>query len=252
MKLTILGSGTGWIRADRHAPAYLVSLEDFHMLLDIGPGTLYQLQKINCSLNDLSALFISHFHPDHVTDLIPFFFATRYKLGYTRKTPITLISHYSFSDFYEGLKRAFGHWVCPPEGLLELRLINEEDPFSFKFGPFKATTVKVNHNPESLAIRLEFEGKSLIYSGDTGWCEALIELARGCDLLILECANSETFASPYHLGIDEITEIAFQAEPKKLLLSHFYPHSENPYLGVLKKNYDGEIILAEDLLTLTL
>ncbi len=171
MKVTILGSGTGWITSKRGAPGYLLSYRDFHLLLDLGPGTIKQLLKVGLTLNDISAIFISHFHPDHITDLIPFLFAMRYQLGYTRRDKISLYAHKNFSAFYEGLKSAFGHWVCPPEGLLEINLIEKESLFSFQLGPFLAKTIKVNHNPESLAIRLELGKKSLIYSGDTGFCE---------------------------------------------------------------------------------
>ncbi|MFN3921544.1 MAG: MBL fold metallo-hydrolase, partial [Caldimicrobium sp.] len=78
MRLTVLGSGTGWITLERSSPAYLVSHENFHLLLDFGPGTLRQILRVGLTFNDISAIFISHFHPDHFSDLIPFLFATRY------------------------------------------------------------------------------------------------------------------------------------------------------------------------------
>lgn len=250
MRLTVLGSGTGWLRIDRRAPAYLVSVGNFHLLLDAGPGTLYQLLHLGISLNEISAIFISHFHPDHVTDLIPFFFATRYQLGYNRQSPVSIIAHRKFLEFHEGLKGAFGQWVSPPEGLIDFILLEGDTLQSFGLGPLTVKTLGVKHNEESLAIRLEFEGKSLIYSGDTGLCREIIELARGGDLLILECANSLDLKSPFHLGPDDIAEIVFKAKPKKILLSHFYPHSENPPLELIQKVFDGDILIARDLQTL--
>lgn len=250
MRLTVLGSGTGWITLKRSSPGYLVSADNFHLLLDLGPGTLRQLLKTGLKIDEISALFISHFHPDHVADLVPFFFATRYNLGYTRTEPFTVYGHQSFINLYEGLKQAFGHWVSPPVGLLNLYLIETESLTEFEIGPFKASTVGVKHNPESLAIRLEFYEKSLIYSGDTGFSEELIELAKGGDLLILECANPIGATRGFHLDPEEIAEISAQAKPKKLLLSHFYPHSENVPLEIIQKKFFGEIMLARDLLTL--
>ncbi|MCS7149585.1 MAG: MBL fold metallo-hydrolase [Caldimicrobium sp.] len=252
MKLTVLGSGTGWLSLRRRAPGYLVSLKNFHMVLDLGPGTLYQILKIGISLEDISAIFLSHFHPDHVTDIIPFFFATRYNLGYQRRDPIYLVAHRNFHDFYNGLKGAFGQWVSPPEDLLSLRPVPTSDFYSIELSPFKVTTVGVNHNPESLAIKLEYNRKSLVYSGDTGWCEALIELARGVDLLIVECSNSKESSVSAHLGPDEIAEIAKRANPKRILISHFYPHSEHPDISKWRFEYRGEIILAEDLISVSL
>ncbi|MFN4197031.1 MAG: MBL fold metallo-hydrolase, partial [Caldimicrobium sp.] len=151
---------------------------------------------------------------------------------------------------YEALKNAFGHWICPSENLMKITLVSGGS--SFKIGPFNAQTIEVNHNPESLAIKLESKGKTLVYSGDTGFSTSLIEFSKGVDLLILECANSEKITVPIHLGPREIAEIAGKANPKTLLLTHFYPHSENPNLDVIRNKYKGEIILAEDLLTLKL
>ncbi len=251
MKLTVLGSGTGWITLSRSSPSYLVSLGDYHLLLDMGPCSLRQLLRAGITLNDISAIFISHFHPDHISDLIPFLFATRYNLGYSRKEGFELITHRNFLEVYEGLKKAFGQWVCPPEGILKLKLIDQEFA-SFILGPFYAETLKVSHNPESLAIKLEGFGKTLVYSGDTGFWEPLAEFAKDSDLLILECANSEDFSVPTHLGPKEIVEIAKIAHPKKLLLTHFYPHSENPNLEEMQNKFKGEILLAEDFLSIEL
>lgn len=250
MKITILGSGTGWITLERSSPAYLISQENFHLLLDFGPGTLRQILRAGITLNDISAIFISHFHPDHISDLIPFLFATRYNLGYHRSESFELIAHKNFLDLYEALKKAFGHWVCPPENLIRITSVSSGS--SFKIGPFNAQTIEVNHNPESLAIKLKTQGKTLVYSGDTGLSESLIEFSKEVDLLILECANSETISVPIHLGPREIAEIAGRANPKFLVLTHFYPHSENPDIEIIKEKYKGEIILAEDLLTIEL
>lgn len=250
MKLTVLGSGTGWLTLSRRAPCYLVSIGNFHLLLDLGPGSLYQLLKTGLRLEDISAIFISHFHPDHITDIIPFFFASRYHLGYQRKDPVYLIAHESFKNFYQGLLEAFGDWIKPPENLLHLILIPTLDLYSLKLKQFKFITAGVNHNPESLAIRLEYQGKSLIYSGDTGWSENLVELANRGDLVILECSNSKDYSVPIHLGPEEIKELAIKANPKKILLSHFYPHSENPEIDSLRVSFQGEIIIAEDLQTI--
>ncbi|MCS7278453.1 MAG: ribonuclease Z [Thermodesulfobacteriaceae bacterium] len=252
MKLTILGSGTGWIRVERNAPGYLVQVENFYLLLDCGPGVLKQLLKKGYQLEDISAIFISHFHPDHLSDLIPLFFATRYNLGYHRREPFTLYAGKGFLTFYQKLKEAFGIWVSPPEGLLKIEELPLIENYSFYIGPFKAQTSPVKHNPESLALRLEHQGKTLVYSGDTGFCEQIVKLSKKVDLLILECSNSENFSVNHHLGPQEIASIVEKTQVKTLVLSHFYPHSENPNIELIKKSFKGEIILAEDLMEINL
>ncbi len=253
MKLTILGSGTGWIRLDRSAPGYLLEAEDFCLLLDCGPGVIKQILKLDKKLEDISAIFISHFHPDHVSDLIPFFFATRYNLGYKRILPINLYSAEDFSIFFELLKRAFNNWVEPPEGLLIINTLPKKKNHSFFIGPFRAFTSPVKHNPESLAIRLEYRNKSLVYSGDTGYCEELIELSKDADLLLIECSNSEEVYVEHHLSPQDIADIAKKAKVKKVVLTHFYPHSEKINVESFKKRgFLGEVILAKDLMEINL
>lgn len=246
MKLIILGSGTGWIRLERNSPGYLVEVDDFCLLLDFGPGILKQILKIGKKLEDISAIFISHFHPDHVTDLIPFLFATKYSLGYKRVLPVSLYASEDFTHFYNSLKLAFREWIEPPKGLLNINLLPKLKNYQFFIGPFKACSSPVKHNLESLAIRLEYQGKSLVYSGDTGYCEELIELSEKADLLIIECSNSDELYVEHHLSPKDIALISERAKVKQIVLSHFYPHSEKVDLNLIKNIFKGEIILAKD------
>ncbi len=249
MKLTVLGSGTGWPRKERGAPGYLLQVAGENLLLDIGPGTIVRLLECGLTLPDLDGLLLSHFHPDHVTDLIPFFFAMRYALGYRRQKPVWLLAGESFSRFHQGLKQAFGHWVEPPEGLLDVLEVSTQYPSALLHPPLEIRTAPVVHNPESIAIRLDYQGKSLVYSGDTDFCPALIELAREADLLVLECAQPEGQKVPGHLTPSLAGQIAGQAQVKRLLLTHFYPPcDESDVIGPAQAFFSGEIILAEDFL----
>ncbi|MBO8143893.1 MAG: ribonuclease Z [Thermodesulfobacterium sp.] len=248
MKITILGSGTGWIRLDRNSPGYLIEVDDFCLLLDLGPGVLKQVLRAGKKLEDISSIFISHFHPDHVTDLIPFLFATRYNLGYKRSSPVDLYVAEDFAQFYHLLNTAFRNWIEPPEGLLNINLLPKIKKYRFFIGPFTAYTSPVKHNPESLAIRLEYKTKSLVYSGDTGYCEELVELAEKADLLIVECANSKDLYVEHHLSPEDIALISERAKVRQIIFSHFYPHSERINLDLIKEKFKGRVILAEDLI----
>ena len=253
MKITILGSGTGWPRLERGAPAYLLEVGEEKFLLDIGPATIPRLLKLGVKIEEIDAFFLSHFHPDHVTDLIPFFFATRYALGYKREKPVNLYAGEGFSRFFAGLQNAFGRWVEPPEGLLKVEELSTSCESAFLKPPLEIRTAPVAHNPESLAYRFDFEGKSLVYSGDTDYSPSLIALAREADLLILECSFPEGQKVPGHLVPSLAGQMAGEARVKKLVLSHFYPPCEEADLiGPCRNYFSGEIILAEDFMTLEL
>ncbi|WP_456370683.1 MBL fold metallo-hydrolase [Thermodesulfatator atlanticus] len=251
MKLTILGSGTGWPRLERGAPAYLLEIASEKILLDIGPGTIPRLLKLGFLIEDIDAIFLSHFHPDHVTDLIPFLFATRYSLGYFRQKPFRLVAGEGFSVFYQGLKSAFGHWVEPKEGLMLLEELSTSCESAFLSPPYTVRAMPVAHKPESLAYRFEHEGKSLVYSGDTDFCENIIELAKEAEVLILECSFPEGMKVKGHLIPSLCGQIAGSARVKKLILSHLYPPcDEADIVTPCQKYFSGEIVVAKDFLSL--
>ncbi len=251
MRVTILGSGTGWFRKDRWAPGYLVEEGDFCLLLDCGPGVFRRIIELGKALEDISAIFVSHYHPDHVSDIIPFFFAIKYEMGYKKAIPVCVYTSELFLEFFENLKKAFNEWVVPPEDKVKFHFLPIKKKYEFKLGVFEAMITPVKHNPESLAIRLEKDGKFLVYSGDTGYCEELINLAKGADVAIFECSNSLDYKVEHHLGPEEVADIAERAKVKKLVVSHLYPHSEWEGLkNYIEKYFSGEVIIAEDFMNL--
>ncbi len=253
MKFTVLGSGTGWPRLERGAPGYLLQVAGENILFDIGPGTIYRLLKIGINISEIDGIFLSHFHPDHVTDLIPFFFATRYSLGYRRKKPFWVIAGEGFLAFHQGLKQAFGHWVEPPEGLLKVQELSTKYQTALLMPPLEIRSTPVVHNPESLAYLVEYQGKSIVYSGDTDYAPSLVELAKDADLLVLECSAPEGEKIPGHLTPSLAGRIAGEARVKKLLLSHFYPPcDEADLISPCSTHFSGEILLAKDFLTIEL
>ncbi|HDL65163.1 MAG TPA: MBL fold metallo-hydrolase, partial [Proteobacteria bacterium] len=113
---------------------------------------------------------------------------------------------------------------------------------------WKIQTGPVKHNPESIAYRLEADsGKVVVYTGDTGYSESLIELARGADLLISECSFPDAVDLPAHLNPSKVGRIARLAGVKKVLLTHLYPPCDE--VDIVKecgREFEGEIIKSED------
>jgi ribonuclease BN (tRNA processing enzyme) len=121
-----------------------------------------------------------------------------------------------------------------PEGSDEVVL----DGLVIRSGP-------VNHIFGSLAYRLEADGRTLVYSGDTDVSDSLVDLARGADLLVLECSNP--FKVPGHLTPAEAGRLAARAGVGRLLLTHFYPPCDDVDVAALAaRGFNGEILLAED------
>jgi ribonuclease BN (tRNA processing enzyme) len=107
-----------------------------------------------------------------------------------------------------------------------------------------------NHTEGSLAYRVEADGRSLVYSGDTDESDSLVDLARGADLLVLEAANPVKV--PGHLTPAEAGRLAARAGAARLLLNHFYPPCDAvDVVALAAGEFAGEVIRAEDGLSLT-
>lgn len=245
VEIVIIGSGTGVPYRRRGAPAAAVKIRGRLVLFDLGAGTLRSMLNYDLNFNDIDILCLSHHHPDHVGDLIPFLFATRYALGYTRQHPFWVLAADGFMNFYGRLQNAFGQWLEPPPGLMQVREFSCDREDEFTLADLRIRTAPVNHIATSLAYRLEAGGKAVVYSGDTDWSDSLINLAQGADVLILEAANP--FKVPGHLTPVEAGRLAAQTGVPRLVLTHFYPPcDEMDVVAACAQTYAGEIVRAED------
>jgi ribonuclease BN (tRNA processing enzyme) len=90
-----------------------------------------------------------------------------------------------------------------------------------------------------------------VYTGDTEYSESIIELARGADTLLIECAFPDDAPVPGHLTPSGAASIAGEAGVRRVVLTHIYPVTDLLDLAAeVGKGFDGEIVVAEDGLTL--
>lgn len=248
IKITILGSGTCVPSLERGACSVLISQGDSHILVDAGPGTMRQLLKAGVHINDIDMVLLSHFHLDHCSDLAPFIFATKYP-GFDRNKKLILAAGTGIKNFYDSLNHVYRNHLEMPENSFDI--IELEPGDATGIGDIRISCCRVCHKPESLAYRFEdLAGYSCVYSGDTDYSEALVELASDADILICESAMPDELKVPGHLTPSMAGEIASKANVKKLVLTHLYPECEKvDILTQCRKTYSGEIEKAADLLT---
>jgi ribonuclease BN (tRNA processing enzyme) len=189
MELTVIGSGTGVPSLRRGSPCLAVKAAGRLLVLDLGAGSLRAMLRWGLDFNQIDILALSHRHPDHVGDLVPFLFATRYALGYTRETSFWLLAARGFAGFLGRLQEAFGHWLEPPDGLMQLQELAPQEPDEIGWEGLTIKSAPTNHTEGSLAFRIEAGSGSLVYSGDTDMSDSLVALAQGADLLVLEAAR---------------------------------------------------------------
>jgi ribonuclease BN (tRNA processing enzyme) len=220
------------------------------LLFDSGPGTMRRLLEARTSIFDISHIFYSHFHPDHTGEFVPFIFATKYADGNRRQTPLTAAAGRGFLAFYQGLKTVYGHWIELAPGLLKTIEFDNYKNDHRQFEDFSVETAPVAHNEESIAFRVSgSDGQSVVYTGDTDYCETIIDLAKETDLLVCECALPDNLRAPGHLTPSLAGDLAARANVRKLVLTHFYPECEEEDLEAqCRKTYAGPLVLATDLM----
>jgi len=254
MKIIVLGSGTSVPLPFRASPSIAVFSGDDPVLFDLGPGTLRQLARIGISHERIKQIFISHFHPDHTADLIHFLFATRDPKIMERRRPFVITGPMGLEAFLKRLRNAYGKWLDLPEGLEIIEELDIHKPEKRTYKDYNIMSQPIRHTPNSLAYRIhDRSGGSFVYSGDTSYCDEIVDVASDCDILILECSYPEGEDVEGHLTPSQAGRIATLAGSKKLLLIHFYPEVLGTDIAMdCRKTYKGELILGRDMLHISI
>ncbi|MBI3091071.1 MAG: MBL fold metallo-hydrolase [Candidatus Tectomicrobia bacterium] len=253
MDLTVLGSGTGVPTAERGPAGYLLQIGGSLVQLDSGAGASRALVRLGFDYRLLASLLYTHLHADHVGDLVPLLMAQRITPGFSRRQPLRIYAPRGFRRFLATLAQAYGPWVETPEYELTIQEL-WEDRLAITAGdtPWSLRCLPMNH-PTCIGYRIEAEGASLVYSGDTDVCENIVKLARRADVLILECSFHDDEKVEGHLTPAEAGAIANRAECRTLLLTHFYPGTDGQAcVEQCRKLCDAEVLAAYDGLRLRL
>lgn len=212
MRLTVLGCCGSYAAPGGACSGYLVQGGGTNLWIDAGPGTLANLQR-HIELDDLDGIVLTHAHPDHWVDLLPFHNVVRY------------------------IRKRSGLPVWSPERVLELtREVNGRlgDALDWtvidgrsrvELGGLRLSFSRTDHGPETLAVRVdEAGGPSLGYTADTGPAWPLSNLGPGLDVALVEASMPvEAEGSVQHLSGRQAGRAAAKAGVGRLLLTHIQP-----------------------------
>jgi len=168
---------------------------------------------------------LSHFHTDHWLDLFALFFARR---NPTRSWPeLEVIGPAGLRARVAAAAGVLGAYAFDERAELTEVALDAAGRGSLRRAGIELACVRTLHSPEALAWRAVLPGgASLTYSGDTGESPAVADLAAGSDLFVCECSFPDSEPSEHHLTPSSAARLAARARPKRLLLSHFYPHND--------------------------
>lgn len=269
VSVQVLGSGGPRAGTERASSSYLVWIDgEARVMIDVGGGAFLRFGEARASLATLSLLGLSHFHPDHASDLP----ALLWLSDTSREAPLPIVG-------------PSGNAVFPSLDELLDRLFDAEDGAFRVLGGLlgaagrgvllQPTTVDVSGsapvlvldtpglvvralsvphtNAPALAYRVETGGVSIVFSGDqTGEDPRFVEFARGADVLVMHMAIApdatgailSVHATPRRVG-----EVARDAAVSRLVLSHLVPGQEALDASVrdVRLAYDGPTAAAGDL-----
>jgi ribonuclease BN (tRNA processing enzyme) len=246
MQVTVLGSGTAIPVAARFPAGYLLTFDGTVVMVDSGPGTLRRLATVGVPLEQLDGVLLTHYHTDHCADLAALLFALRSPQFAGRK-PLRLFGAPGLLRLLQKLTEAWP-WL-EPRGY-DLR-VTEVLPGTFDLDGATVTAVPIRHTAQSLGYRITTAAGTVAFSGDADTCDELVELARGSDLFVCDCAMPDDQKIDGHLTPALAAQHAERAGAPRLLLTHFYPACDGHDLAAAAAaHYRGEVLLAEDLMVL--
>ncbi|HEV2860900.1 MAG TPA: ribonuclease Z [Pyrinomonadaceae bacterium] len=248
MRLTVLGSGTSVPHARRSSSAHWLEARGGTLMLDMSAPSVHRAAQEGLDWAGLDAVWVSHFHLDHVGGLAPFLFGTRYAPTMQGRTkPLTVYGPRGTEELLRKFDEAGDYKLFEQPFPFRVREVAPREEFEI-FDGLRARAFSTPHTGESLALRIEEEGgASLVYTSDTGFTESLAEFARGSGLFLMECSFFRSKPIETHLELSDAMRLAELAAPGRVMLAHLYPEWDGVDIpGEAGKLWGGETIAAED------
>ncbi|HEY5077220.1 MAG TPA: MBL fold metallo-hydrolase [Acidimicrobiia bacterium] len=212
MELTVLGcSGSYGSPAGGACSGYLVRAGDAVIWMDCGNGSFANLQQ-HANPADLTAVIITHAHPDHCVDI--YGLHVLYKYGIERGgLPV-----YAPEGVERTLEALVGKWT----DTFDWKLVGDGDRASI--GDTGVRFSRTDHPLPTIGIELEQGGKRLVYTADTGPGWSVEAFRPGADLVLSEATyQHDDIPAPIHLSSRQAGEAARAAKARRLMLTHLWP-----------------------------
>ena len=249
MEVTVVGTGTVVPRLSRRQSCVVVRDGAENLVFDLGSSAVRGMLHAGIDPFATDRIFFTHFHPDHTVDAVPLLFAMNYGAEETRTRPLHVTGPEPFEGFWQRIMSVWGEWM---EGdyPIEVSELPHECASPLELPGCELSWGPAEHRPESIAYRLESGGRMFVYTGDTEYSEAVVELATDADTMLIECSFPDGSPIPGHLTPEGVARVASEAGVGRVVLTHVYPAADGlDLVSEVGKGYGGEVIVAEDGLT---
>lgn len=278
VRVTITGSGTPVMVPGRAGPGALVEVDDdIKLQFDAGRATSLRLTEAGVRLPDLTAVFITHHHSDHMVGLAELamsFWLEQW--GHDSSPPLPVVAptglaadmaEHCLDLWQDEMTLRSAHTGRANNAWIDLTRFAPTDEIQLvhRVGEVKVSAIAVRHEPivPAVAYRVDTPAGAVVVSGDTSVCPTLEKISQGATVLVQEAFRSsavpenylsdpEAIAS-YHADVTQIGEMAERAGVGTLILTHVIPPPESPEakVGIVndirRAGYHGPVIVADDL-----
>jgi ribonuclease Z len=271
MQVVILGSGSPLPDAHRAGPSTLVRCAAGDLLFDCGRGVLMRAAAAGLAAGAIRALFLTHLHSDHTTDLNDII-TMRWAMSF-QPMPLTVFGPVGAAALVEAteamLGTDIGYRLAHHDDLTwqpGTQVTEVDHGVVFEEAGVRVITAHTDHAPvhPTVGFRIEEDGKFVVIAGDTVPCAGLDELSEGADVLVHTVVRRDIIEQiglprlidvlDYHSSVEDAARTAARNHVGTLLLTHLVPApgpgSEEEWIALAAAHFDGEVVLATDLLTL--
>jgi len=278
IRVTLLGTGVPTPNIERFQAATLIEAGGRKLLVDAGRGVSIRIWQLGIPLRDIDAVFLTHFHSDHINGLGDLWATGWLPTQYgQRANPLRLVGPAGTREIASGIEQTYARDVAIRAADEHLPLqgaafdVDEFDSGGVVYdeGGVRVTAFEVDHGElikPAYGYRVDYEGRSVLISGDTRYDERIVAAAEGVDLLIHEVISTDDRVfeqaprlldvRDHHTVPEQVGMIFSRVHPKLAVYSHLVmlslPGIPVPPLSDLvertRTTYKGPLLVGEDLM----
>ena len=239
-RIVLLGTGTCQLQTHRMASSVLVELDDLRLVYDLGRGVTLRLVELGLRQDDLEHIVLSHFHPDHLSDLVAYLQAGAWSQIDPRHRDLHIYGPIGLEVQLMRILGLFGpdtlcreHYRIHLHEVRDDRLVIGAHDFGFADLP----------PADNRGLELRHGGRTYVFTGDSWYHEKEVAFLRGADLAVIDAG---------HLDDQEIVKLAVRTQVPRIVCSHLYRELDEEEMGARARDagYQGRLIIGRDLMEL--